>query len=119
MGWDSQLKPRYNGHRTTRKDHMAFPLTRRQLLASVATGCAAFSPCGLIFAQGAKRIEQFAPELDGIVSIGEPINQLADGVGGDGGLAEGPVWWKEGGCLLFSDINGKPAHEIHARSGDG
>jgi hypothetical protein len=98
---------------------MAFPLTRRQLLASVATGCAAFSPCGLIFAQGAKRIEQFAPELDGIVSIGEPINQLADGVGGDGGLAEGPVWWKEGGCLLFSDINGKPAHEIHARSGDG
>jgi hypothetical protein len=85
---------------------MAFPLTRRQLLASVATGCAAFSSCGLIFAQGAKRIEQFAPELDGIVSIGEPINQLADGVGGDGGPAEGPVWWKEGGYLLFSDING-------------
>jgi hypothetical protein len=87
---------------------MASPLTRRQLLASSAAGGAALSvgPCGLAFAQGAKRIEQFAPELDGIISVTESINQLADGVGGDGGPAEGPVWWKEGGYLLFSDING-------------
>jgi hypothetical protein len=35
-----------------------------------------------------------------------PINQLASGVGGDNGPAEGPVRWKEGGYLLFSDING-------------
>jgi hypothetical protein len=26
--------------------------------------------------------------------------------GGDGGLAEAPVWWKEGGYLLFNDFNG-------------
>jgi gluconolactonase len=87
---------------------MASLPTRRQLLASSAAGGAALSvgPCGLAFAQGAKRIEQFAPELDSIISVSESINQLADGVGGDGGPAEGPVWWKEGGYLLFSDING-------------
>jgi gluconolactonase len=87
---------------------MTSPLTRRQLLASSAAGGAALSvaPSGLAFAQGTKRIEQFAPELDSIITMSESINQLADGVGGDGGPAEGPVWWKEGGYLLFSDING-------------
>src|SRR6266446_3460952 len=30
---------------------------------------------------------------------------LADGFGGPQGPAEGPVWWKEGGYLLFSDIH--------------
>jgi hypothetical protein len=55
----------------------------------------------------AKRIERFAPELDGIVSIDESINQLAGDVGGDGGdggPAEGPVWWKEGGYLLVTEL---------------
>jgi gluconolactonase len=87
---------------------MTFQLTRRDLLASAAAGGAAFSvaPSSVASAQGAKRIQQFAPELDVIISIGEPINQLAGGVGGDGGPAEGPVWWKEGGYLLFSDIDG-------------
>ncbi|MCH9016174.1 MAG: SMP-30/gluconolactonase/LRE family protein [Chloroflexi bacterium] len=50
-------------------------------------------------------IEQFAPELSKIISTGEPILQLADGFGGDQGPAEGPLWWKEGGYLLFSDIH--------------
>src|SRR6516162_7129105 len=87
---------------------MTFRLTRRDLLASAAAGGAALGvdPSSIASAQGARRIEQFAPELDGIISIGESINRLADGVGGDGGPAEGPVWWKEGGYLLFSDING-------------
>jgi hypothetical protein len=78
---------------------MTFRLTRRQMLASAAAGGAAFSAglCGAASAQNAKRIEQFAPELDKIIGTGEPINQLADGVGGDGGPAEGPLWWKEGG----------------------
>ena len=31
--------------------------------------------------------------------------ELADGFGGDQGPAEGPLWWKEGGYLLFSDIH--------------
>jgi gluconolactonase len=33
-----------------------------------------------------------------------PVEQLADGFGNDNGPAEGPLWWKEGGYLLFSDI---------------
>jgi gluconolactonase len=87
---------------------MTFRITRRHVLASAAASGAAFGTGlnGVASAQNVKRIEQLAPELDMIVGIGEPINQLADGVGGDAGPAEGPVWWKEGGYLLFSDING-------------
>lgn len=55
--------------------------------------------------QAAKRIEQFAPELDKIIARSEAIRELAGGLGGDQGPAEGPVWWKEGGYLLFSDIH--------------
>ena len=53
----------------------------------------------------AKRIEQLAPELEKIISTSEPIQDLADGFGGPHGPAEGPLWWKEGGYLLFSDIH--------------
>src|SRR6266581_298087 len=57
------------------------------------------------FAQAAKRIEQLAPELGQLLSPAEPIQELATGRGGGLGPAEGPVWWKEGGYLLFSDIH--------------
>src|SRR2546421_952912 len=50
-------------------------------------------------------IEQSAPELEKILSLSEPIQMLADGFGGPQGPAEGPVWCKEGGYLLFSDIH--------------
>jgi gluconolactonase len=56
-------------------------------------------------AEASKRIEQLAPELEKIISPSEPIQELADGFGGPLGPAEGPVWWKEGGYLLFSDIH--------------
>jgi gluconolactonase len=56
-------------------------------------------------AQSSKRIEQLAPELERIISVSEPIHHLADGFGGAQGPAEGPLWWKEGGYLLFSDIH--------------
>jgi gluconolactonase len=97
---------------------MAFRLTRRHMLASAAAG-AAFGTgfYGLALAQSTKRIEQFAPELDKIVGAAEPINQLADGVGGDNGPAEGPLWWKEGGYLLFSDINGNRRMKYTAGQG--
>jgi gluconolactonase len=52
-----------------------------------------------------QRIEQFAPELDAIISVSAPIRMLAEGFGGPKGPAEGPVWWHEGGYLLFSDIH--------------
>ena len=53
----------------------------------------------------ATRIEQMAPELERIIAVSEPIRHLADGFGGTSGPAEGPVWWKEGHYLLFSDIH--------------
>jgi gluconolactonase len=40
--------------------------------------------------------------LEKIISTTEPIREL--GFGNDAGNTEGPVWWKEGGYLLFSDI---------------
>ena len=50
-------------------------------------------------------VEQVSPELGRIVSLDEQIEELGTGYGGDWAPAEGPVWWKEGGYLLFSDIN--------------
>ncbi|MFQ6026191.1 MAG: SMP-30/gluconolactonase/LRE family protein [Dehalococcoidia bacterium] len=50
-------------------------------------------------------IEQLAPELESIVSANAEIKELGNGYGGDNGPAEGPLWWKEGGYLLFSDIH--------------
>ena len=55
--------------------------------------------------QSSPRIEQLAPELEKIISPSEPIQHLADGFGGPQGPAEGPLWWKEGGYLVFSDIH--------------
>ncbi|MGH2393520.1 MAG: SMP-30/gluconolactonase/LRE family protein, partial [Candidatus Limnocylindria bacterium] len=52
-----------------------------------------------------KRIEQLAPQLEKIVDTAAPIQDLADGFGGPQGPAEGPLWWKEGRYLLFSDIH--------------
>jgi gluconolactonase len=56
-------------------------------------------------AQSSKRIEQLAPELDRIIATSQPIEELADGFGGPQGPAEGPLWWREGGYLVFSDIH--------------
>lgn len=55
--------------------------------------------------QPSERIEQLDPALEKIISMSEPIHNLADGLGGAHGPAEGPLWWKEGGYLLFSDIH--------------
>jgi gluconolactonase len=52
-----------------------------------------------------KRIEQLDPALDAIIDKSQPIQELASGYGGELGPAEGPVWWKEGGYLLFNDIH--------------
>jgi gluconolactonase len=52
-----------------------------------------------------QRIEKLDPALDAIIDTSETIHHLADGFGGEQGPAEGPLWWKEGGYLLFSDIH--------------
>ena len=82
---------------------MGTRISRRHMLAmSAAAGGLAI---GGASAQAAKRIEQIDPALDNIISTAEPIKELASGFGGDLGPAEGPVWIKEGGYLLFSDIH--------------
>lgn len=50
-------------------------------------------------------IEVISPDLEKVVSSNAPITQLGDGYGGAMGPAEGPLWWHEGGYLLFSDIH--------------
>jgi gluconolactonase len=72
---------------------------------SAAGGLAIGSGIGRTAAQSAKRIEKLAPELDSILSTDQPILELGKGFGGPLGPTEGPLWWKEGGYLLFSDIN--------------
>ena len=50
-------------------------------------------------------VEQHAPELERLVDLNVEIEELGDGFGNaEGDPAEGPVWWKEGSYLLFSDI---------------
>ena len=49
-------------------------------------------------------IEQISPDLERVVATDQVIEELARGFGGDAGPAEGPLWWKEDGYLLFSDI---------------
>jgi gluconolactonase len=52
-----------------------------------------------------RRIEALDPALDAIIDKSQTIQELASGYGGDLGPAEGPLWWKEGGYLLFNDIH--------------
>jgi gluconolactonase len=82
-------------------------ISRRQVLhMALAAGSLAIAGHGRrVGAQTGTRIEQLAPELEQILSPSEPIQMLAEGFGGTLGPAEGPLWWKEGGYLLFSDIH--------------
>ena len=49
-------------------------------------------------------IEQVSPDLECILASDAEREELGNGYGGDAGPAEGPLWWQEGGYLLFSDI---------------
>jgi len=82
-------------------------ISRRHVLGTaVAVGSLAMAGgVRSVWGQAAKKIEQLAPELDKIIAPSEPIQTLAEGFGGTLGPAEGPLWWKEGGYLLFSDIH--------------
>jgi hypothetical protein len=82
-------------------------ISRRHMMAmsAAAGGLALGSGLGAARAQGAKRIEKLAPELDAILATDQPIVEIGRGFGGPAGPTEGPLWWKEGGYLLFSDIN--------------
>jgi hypothetical protein len=81
-------------------------VSRRHMLAmSAAAGSLALGDSfHAALAQAGKRIERLDPSLDAIIDTASPIQELASALGGELGPAEGPVWWKEGGYLLFSDI---------------
>jgi gluconolactonase len=82
-------------------------ISRRHIIemAALASGAAILrGPAAR--AQTATRIEKLDPALDAIIDTSQPIRRLAEGYGGPNGPAEGPVWWSDGGYLLFSDING-------------
>ena len=48
------------------------------------------------------RIDRWDPAMDAIVPVDWKIEKLADGFG----WAEGPIWVKSGGYLLFTDVPG-------------
>ena len=61
--------------------------------------------------------EQIAPEFERLVATDQEIEELGSGYGGDMGPAEGPVWWKEGGYLLFSDMHNQRRMKWEASAG--
>ena len=79
---------------------------RRALEIAIAVGGLAMSGgLGRSQTPPQPKIEQLAPELEKIISPTEPVQSWAEGFGGTLGPAEGPLWWKEGKYLLFSDIH--------------
>ena len=81
-------------------------ISRRHVLTMAgAAGSLALAGSRSGLAQTSKRIEKLDPGLDTIIDTSQSIQELASGFGGEIGPAEGPVWWKEGGYLLFSDIH--------------
>jgi gluconolactonase len=79
-------------------------ISRRYMLQLTAGGLALASGVQSAWTQ-TRRIEALDPALDAIIDKSQSIQELASGYGGELGPAEGPVWWKEGGYLLFNDIH--------------
>ena len=62
-------------------------------------------------------IEVISPDLEKVVSSNAPVTELSNGYGGENGPAEGPLWWHEGGYLLFSDIHNNRRMKWTAQDG--
>jgi gluconolactonase len=62
-------------------------------------------------------IEVFSDAMKRVVSSQQDAEQLADGFGGPLGPAEGPVWIKETGYLLFHDIHNSRRMKWHPQTG--
>jgi gluconolactonase len=74
-----------------------YEVSRRACLAGMAA--LPFMP-GLAHAGTVGSITRLDPGLDAVVDVGTPIEVLATGYK----WAEGPVWVKDGGYLLFNDV---------------
>ena len=81
-------------------------LSRRRVLKMTLGSAALIVGGGLDTAgtQSIRRIEQYDPELEAILSTSEAIEELGTGYGVAGSPAEGPVWVAEGGYLLFNSM---------------
>ncbi len=78
-------------------------ITRRSMLGGLGALALPDAPAR---ATGIGGITRFDPELDRLIDTDSPIEVIASGYR----WAEGPVWVKRGGYLLFSDV---PANAIH------
>jgi gluconolactonase len=82
---------------------MTISITRRTALAGMA---ALPFLSGGVRAANVGSITRFDPALDAVLDVNTPIEVLATGYK----WAEGPVWVKRGGYLLFSDV---PANIVY------
>ena len=75
--------------------------------------CAAAPPPAKIETIADAKIDRWDPAMDAIVPKDWKIEKLADGFG----WAEGPIWVKAGGYLLFTDVPGNKMWKWSARGG--
>jgi gluconolactonase len=75
--------------------------------------CAIFALLCTVPAIAAPTIERLDPRLDSILPQSVEVSKVADGFSS----LEGPVWRKEGGYLLFSDIPGNAVYRWRAGLG--
>lgn len=81
-------------------------ITRRSMLVGASAVLVAGHVAGHAAATAVGSIARFDPELDAIVDIKSSIEVIATGYR----WAEGPVWVRRGGYLLFSDV---PANIVY------
>jgi gluconolactonase len=89
---------------------MMIETTRRGLLAGMAA--LPFVP-GIALGETVGGITRLDPALDALIDVASPIEVIATGFK----WAEGPVWVKKGGYLLFSDVPANVAYRWKAGEG--
>ena len=82
-------------------------------LAALSTAAYAATPVATNVKIDDARIDRWDPALDAIVPADWKIEKLAEGFG----WAEGPIWVKSGGYLLFTDVPGNKMYKWSAKGG--